>query len=147
MSAALAVGRGAFGRMTPDPLYRPMHHGARSEPRRGFRLPRRTATVTVGTVARSLEARAVAPGQPQGLTPAAGGACGGRNHRRSARTAVAARQPSAEEGGGTQHPVLAALWWLSGRPTPLRLSSPHFARFPPRLAALRPRITQHSRGW
>ena len=118
MSAALAVGRGAFGRITPDPLDRPMRRGARSERRRGFRLSRPTATVAVGDVARSLEAGAVAidSRQPQGLTPAAGGLAPGaiiadRLERPSRRG-----QRSAEEGGGTaQHPVLRRCGGLAAR--------------------------------
>ena len=140
MSAALAVGRGAFGRMTPDPLDRPMRHGARSERRRGFRLPRPTAPVTV-------EARAVAidPRRPQGLSPAAGALAPGAIIADRLERPMRRGRRSAEGGGGTQRRVVEALWRLCGTPSLLccRLSPAS----PPRLAALRPRITQLSRGW
>ena len=121
MSAALAVGRGAFGRMTPDPLDRPMRHGARSGRRCGFRLPRPTATVTV-------EARAVAidPRQSQGLSRAAGGLAPGAIIADRLERSLRRGQRSAEEGRGTQRPVVEALWYAE----PLRLLSSLFARFP-----------------
>jgi hypothetical protein len=141
MSAALAVGRGAFGRMTPDPLDRPMRHGVCSERRRGFRLPRPTATMTVGA-----RAVAIGPRQPQGLSPAADGLAPGaiiaeleRPLRRGER--------SAEEGGGTRRPVVEALWWPSATPSNSGFCRRFSPASPPRPAAVRPRITQLSRGW